>query len=61
MGVVGICNRRGSLTQGLRFTRAKYERRAFSRQFFSDCATQSATSRSDECDFVFQSEIHNYF
>jgi hypothetical protein len=42
----------------VRVARAKHERRALSREFFSNRATKPLTTRCHECNFVFESEIH---
>src|SRR5262249_33283854 len=53
---LGDCGR--SLIESVRVERGKHERRALSREFFSNRATKPMTTGCHECNFVFESEIH---
>jgi hypothetical protein len=56
---VGDCSR--CFSQYTRVAGAKHEGRAFGREFFRNRAAESTTARSDEGDFVRESEIHRRY
>jgi len=60
--VTTLRNRGCGLIESVRVARAKHERRALSREFFSNRATKPLAAGSHESNFIFESEIHDdYF